>query len=897
MNDYLLRHAIANVWCNPAQDRQYVYRLAQLTPRYGAIRTWRVNYERYTLPTQKDYWHVYQIGAVLPVLLGLPLKIDVWMSMADLAKTNQVFTDLYVTNGMQFPRFESFVLITKTRNLIVACKINERVHDLEDTDLYLRFYSNAYYQSKRSDVAAKRYIDVKGLRVTTQTELLRFQHECDDLLALKGGYPYYYVNGRFVQAINLTTAMLGDVVEMVLDSSIKRMLEFKVQGLPTFTSVLDACRKYILHYNDPSVQSIDYLDDIDIYLIRPQAQAGRFMGVYYHHNEGDWLRMLTHKDYSLPIDRLDSFVRTHTPDTRNAFDAVRWPLDAWGSMSELTIRVYIRNSGYDRPLIAESNRIQELYKLSDAQVLNAMTGINATNPLWAASALEQCPYVRFMSADPEFVYPITFFRPDEEHPAKTEANNFVGDVYGYHAAAEIMANTPSTVYLDNGYRWADLCFEHWQNATIFEYDSVGLLIDKYYHPGGRKYMVRNTDCVRVEAITGFGGQSLNTEFGMATVTLAKGYNFRVYVSSVWGGVSKGDWQDITEAANRADWGFLDETGDDPKWVWTADPMAWTGAVRQDDTFFLDTLSFNKSSGVVRFSVYSDETHGGVTDYQAMDIPFGHFDVLVRPVGGRYRTLIENLDYKVIWPQVVMNNLEYIGTGDFQVMLRGHGFCTDTLERYPVSEFGFVEYSVLSNDHRYDIHTHKVQRVIIDGHYRDPKSVVYEEQLNGLTITNERNGAPYTIQTPAIVFKDVYTSDKLAREEDDLRDETVCNYMSQFYPTRTRSNNDFIIEPYHVYSAFTNKILHDLRTGTLNPAGIHSGFYSEQDIRTWCKAYDWLAAFDICNTEYDRTHIKVYPHWFGAPVSLPLNQWTFFQRVLKVYLRHVPDIAVFVHLQE
>jgi hypothetical protein len=508
-----------------------------------------------------------------------------------------------------------------------------------------------------------------------------------------------------------------------------------------------------------------------------------------------------------------------------------------------------------------------------------------------------CPYVRFMSADAKFIYPIAFFRPDDVTPGKEEANNFVGDVFGYHAAAEILANTPSSVYAKDGYRWADLCYEHWQNATIFEYDDKGLLIDHYYHSGGRQWMVRNLACVRVEAITGYGGQALNTVYGTKPVTLRTGYNYRLYISSVWGGEPKGDWVDITESPDLAKYGFLDETQDVHRWVWSVDATRYMGAVRQDDQFFLDTLTFNKSAGVIRFSVASDEIHSDLKTYQLMDIPFGQLDILVQPgAGQRWRTLIEGLDYFVRWPQVVINNLEYLGTDVTNVMLRGHGFCNDDMTRYPPSEVGFVEHGVLSNDHRYDIHTHKVQRVVIDGHYRDAKELVFEEQLNALTITNERNGAPYTIQTPPIVFRDVYTSDKLAREEDDARDQMVSDYMSQYYPTRDRGV-DFIKEPYHVFSAFTNKILHDLRTGVLNPKGISSGFYSEQDIRTWCKAYEWLVPFDICNNDYDPIHVMVYPHWFGSPVALNTYQWAFFQRVIKLYLRKVPETSVFVYLQE
>lgn len=889
MNEYLLRHAIANVWCNPAQDRQYVYKLARLSYRYGVRGSWSVDLERYRLPTEKDYYHVYQIGRVVPKLLGITSKVNQWVSLADMANEKALFSDVYVTNGIQFPRFETFVLLTATRNLVFAVRINEKIHDLEDHELYVRFYSNAYFDSKRSDVAATRFVKVMGHRALTQAGLLKFQNDMTAEVTRLGGYPYYYVNGRFVNEISLTTAQVGDVVEMVLDSSIKKMVEFKIKDLPAFTSVLDKCRKFILHYNDANAKTIDYLDDLDIYLYKPGRVAGRFMGVYYHHNEGDWLRMLTHKDYSIPSDRLTGFVRTHTDDQRSAADPVRWPADTWTDVKELTLRLYIRNSGYDRPLVGDSHRIQELYKLPDEKIVRAMTGVDAVNPLWTAAALETCPYVRFMSADPAFVYPKTFMRPDATSEEKTKAQEFVGDVYGYHAAAQILAGTPSTVYIDQGLRYADMAYEHWENATCFEYDKNGILLGYNYHVGGRRYRTANTAATKVEAVQGRGGGSLNTVYGNGKVDLPKGYNFRLYVSSVWAGKPRGDWQDITDLANRGDWGYLDDTTEDVNWVWTADPTLWYGAVRIDDSFLLQELSFNKSAGMIRFSVASTEIHDGESVYEVMEIPFGQLDVFLNN-----RPLIENLDYVVQWPQVVINNLEYLNADVNTVLVRGYGFCNDKLERNPAGEVGFIEYGVLSNNQVYDIHTYKVQRVIVDGHFRDPKELVFEESLGSQTIENERNGAPYVVQTPPVIFKDVYPIDKVAREKDDLRDKQVSDYMTEYYPKRVRTNPDMIKTEYHVFSAFTNKILHDLVTGVFYPKGIEDR-YSDHDIRTWCKDYEWLIPFDLCNRDYNENHVQVYPHWFGQPVGLSLVQYQFFTRVVGLYLRKRPDLAPFVFI--
>src|SRR5690554_5533839 len=135
MNEYLIQHALEHVWCNPEQDRQLIYKLARLTPKYGVRLSVNLFYERLRLPDPQAHYHLYQLGQVIPQRLGLPLKPRQWMSLAELANQHLLHTDLYLSNGIQFPRFDTHVWLTPGRNLIVAVKINDRVGSLEGQDL------------------------------------------------------------------------------------------------------------------------------------------------------------------------------------------------------------------------------------------------------------------------------------------------------------------------------------------------------------------------------------------------------------------------------------------------------------------------------------------------------------------------------------------------------------------------------------------------------------------------------------------------------------------------------------------------------------------------------------------------------------------------------------------
>jgi hypothetical protein len=886
MNDYLLRYAIDNVWCNPTMDKQFVYQLRQLTPKYGVRGAWGVDYETYTLPSAQDWWHVYQIGSVIPSLMGLPKLYNQWMSLDLLANQLKVLAEVYVSSGIQFPRHQTYILITSSQNLIVAVRVNPKFPDLDTHKPYLHVYSNSFYNSKRSDQGPLYEVVVKSKTFAVAEEVRQFQVELMDFMAAKGGYGQYFVNGRFVNEISPVTATIGDTADFVWDSSIKGMLEFPIANLPTFLSTLDSQRKYLLH---PTVRAttIEFYDDVDAYLYKPGAVPGRFSGVSYHHNEGNWLRMLTHQDYSLPVDRVVRIAAEHPEDPRHGTDPVRWPSDLWPSVEPLTVRLYLRHSGYERPLIADSSRIQELYRLPDADIVRAMVGADST-AIWHAAKLENAPYVQFMSASPDDIFPIAFQRPDTSVPEKTEAQNFAGDVFGYHEAAHILSQNPCPIITDQNVRYAELAYNYWENATIFEYTADGTLINYYYHVAGTRHQIINPSCGLVEAISGKGGETLGESYGLDPVLIGTGFNFRVYVAPVWAGVPSDEWIDITDLPNRHEWGFLDDTTDVHRWVWTASAVSWFGMVRRDEQFLINSYNFNKTDGVIRFTLGSMETYNTQYNYKLLEIPFGQLDVFCNG-----KSLVYGLDFVIEDMQVVVSNLKWLTDDVNKIMYRGHGFCTPDFQMYEPTELGFVEYGVISNNGTYNVHRHKMQRLVIDGRYRDPATVPFEEDRQTTTLDELIDSTPYQIQTPQSRFRDVYDTDNQARLKDDAIDKEVSDFMTEYFPQRTRPNPDVFREHYLVFSVFSNKILADLVAGRLNPPEI-IGFYSDEQIRVWLKRYEWLVPYDIVNRGYNHNHVKVYPHWHVNPVGLNRYQIAFFKRILGLYLREPMDLAPFIY---
>src|SRR5699024_6743736 len=136
-------------------------------------------------------------------------------------------------------------------------------------------------------------------------------------------------------------------------------------------------------------------------------------GRYYHTNQENSIRMLTHRDYGIPVDYVSYFVER---------------VDGAESLRDLTLEVVVRDSGLKTQLTFEHNRIHELYKLPDDVIVGAMLEQNANIPEFFARTLEASDYTRIMR--------------------NKESNitiDMVTSAYGYNAMAKLVADSPQRV--------------------------------------------------------------------------------------------------------------------------------------------------------------------------------------------------------------------------------------------------------------------------------------------------------------------------------------------------------------------------------------------------------------------------------------------------------------------
>lgn len=805
------------------------------------------------LPNKTDWFHVYQIGPVTPKLYNLFTHFYSWVRLDDQVNLNKNLVDLYTKRGRMIPRVRAFTLLTRDYNLIVAVIDDRTIADLNVEEVFLKVYSNAYFKLPENQT------DTEGLKIVSrklvnQNDSFTFQAQWREA-KLRKGHAFAFVNGERVYDLNATTVKVGDYAEYVWDSSITHVVKLPVKDLPSFQSTLDSKGKFLLHYpaTPDTVLDQHYQDDVDVYLIR-YTSTNAFRGVYYNKNLDGALRNVTHRDYSVPSE----FVAGYLVDNPSLFP----------TLQDVVIELFIRDQGVDQFLVHEHSRIEELYKLPEDRLVQAMLGTHSNLDFWKAAALEANYYLAIVRA--------------KEGEITTE---MVERAYGYNAISVLTADTPQLI--DPGQRLVKLPAVLQVNATVYEYTVDGRLINWYYHAAGQYYPIRNVGQTRmVEAIVGRGGKFLKTHYGKQTVTLDTGFNYRFYTCPIFAGEVTNEWVEVT----GTDAYSMDATGNV---IWGVDPTQTYTAIKSDENFPAYTLKLDYLNQVLRFTVtVAEERTDGQTSDSPMLIPPAYIELWLNK-----RPLIMDLDFFVKWPEICIVNKEYLVDGLDQVIdIRCRGFCTPELKLEQVPDWGFIKHGMLSNNKQYDVRDDKVVRIVVDGSIKHRSSLSFAEDEVSLHMSGVRNGAPYQVTDPPISLKRICDQDSyLMRDVSKGRDKQVEDYLTLYRPDLPDLGPNPIPRKYDIYSPFVGRVIYDFMNGFLSDDDIQDQ-YSDTLVRSKLKSYEWLLDYEPTYRDMDFDYIAVHPHNRKVVLVLPARQYIFVQRAVKLYLDNIVDITKFLAIE-
>lgn len=853
MFDYLIDHALKNVWCTPDQDLQTIVKPARITGASGVFNHVDVLWRSHTLPIKNTRFHVYQIGQLHPSLMGLFNQDGTWLKMADVCNLQSMIINIYANSGVQMPLSETWYMVTRDKNLIIAVKDQPRIPiKLPEEDLYFRVYSNAYFHSLRSDVAADG-VEVRGGTMADTAAIMALQNRWQATWN-RNGYTLPYVNGFKVDAINLLTVKPGDVAEFVYDSSIYQMRGESLIDLKTFTSLLDSKQKYLLH--TPVVfgdGTIDYHDDLDFFIAHTDAQGNR-KAVYYHRNQPDAVRMVTHQDYSVVV----AYVLAYASDQAG-----------WTNIDTLGIEFYMRKSGYVRPLVNENNRIKELYKLSDEDIVRAMLGVDSVVPAWRAEQLEASAYAEIMRSN-----------AGEITPAMVQA------AYGYNAISKLVADTPEFTLPYSGQKIVALPYGLQHRGVGYEYDSEGLLLGWFSHPTGRVYTARDIRTRLVEMVAGNYDDKPDEAYGEMEVELDPTANYRMYLCPIVGGLPTNVWRDVT---GGGEYGIIGNT-----LTWVVDLTKWYPMVRSDKVILAYNIELMMTDGLLKFSLNQRALRNGQDTKYVMQIPMGELDLFLNG-----RSLVEGIDYIVQFPEIVILNKEYLidPAGRTQkIAVRFSGFCNPDLSRDIPDDSGFVQYGLLSKNNRFDIRDDKVMRIVVDGKLYDRSELKFAEMDSGISV-NERNGSPYLIKDIITPLRGLTQDTTYSlRAKSQVIDQQVSDYMTLKIPQPVITAPNVIPALYQLVSPMLCKILYDLKNQVLEDPRLKA-HYNDALVLELCKPYEYLLAYDPTQEAlgFDERYIVIHPHPLPVVMELDIYYYKFITRVNYLYLRNKVELSHLIRL--
>ena len=838
---YLANYALRSIWCSPFEDEQSIVELKRLTPINGAVKEVKVFQDKFTLPDNIDAFHVYMIGGNHPAQLTFPYRTGEWVKLSDWCMISQLVAYLYTDKGILFPLSQTYVLREDDENFIIAVRILEKFPDLNQEKLYLHLYHNQFWVV---DIRKKlnEQIVCLGAEFRKSNEMQLVQNKVDEYTK-KGFVPHVFFNGQLVEGYRFNKDK-EDVQEMMVDASIYKEFFFKVDSLPHFQSKLDKVKKYLLHLpkNSSNRNDIYYRDDISLFLVKiPEFNKDKpssseiVESRYYHRNKEDSMRMLTHQDYSIPVDYVTSIIRS----VGESMNFNQW-----------YIRLVVRRSGVDRQLINEKHHIRELYRLKDADIVGAMVGTNATVDVWRAENLETSMYTYLMRA----------YRHEVDDKKTIEALGYVG-------AARVLSNPCISITRNANGDYFHLPVGLVASCMVYEYDRTGKLMGYHQHQGSVKYFAKNKNTIFVEAIAGHG--SINPDIRINPPEVSNLFplsQYRLYASTLDDKGVVTTFRDVTKVDNY----FHRTENNQALLKYKKDKE--TVILMGDGHWLAYDYEVDATDGVFDFSLVSGSNQVPIM------IPYGKIDLWMNGYA-----LVEGIDYFINFPLIAVVTKRYIDSDlpKQKITVRATGFCNQNLRRIMPREIGFITYGKISCDNHYDLHDENISRINVAGAIIDPRVLIFDKDTGEASVKPFADALPFSVEDYYIPLRGMMGIDLYEEYEiDRKRSEEISAYLTKYLPNKEKQKNPDIPREYQLYSPLMSKIVSDIRKGILTIGRLNSK--DRMAVERIVNKYKRFLLVDPAYLGFDYDYVTVHPMVSDEQVTVEYRVYDFLDAINKLY---------------
>lgn len=828
LKEKILQNAVRTAWLNPHIDMQYTYKPARLSTLKGTRRLVYNEYFQVALPDSTNYYVLYQLGQIAPRRFGFQTWVGTWQRMDKLAIREKMIFNAHINFRMLAPD-TVYVQLLPNGNFVVAVDaVRNKALLNSGYDLFIRFYSNVWLTTDAADPFEP--IHVKSIKVTSSTDVSNLMVEYNAYKAKRGNV-FLYWNGFYVDRLLVSDVKVGDELSFTYDPAGLGYYDVKLSDMDYFESELDKRRKYILLAPDNGREDkIDYLDDVEVYICSKEKDASgqpRSVGIYYSRNKFSDMRMLTRRDYSLDTNRISTMV--YQQDERLLY-------------REAYVRVFLRDSGFDKIPPKDANLVDDLYLLDKETRSAVMSGTMSVVDQWKAVNLEKSPYSLWMGLSRHAInyenlkgviswhglYDITqkaiFDGNDIEMPPLMERG---GCVYFFNADGTL-----------NGSR--DISLSEGKNLSVQA--PIGVT-KAFFIPGQRAYL----------------SADIETNSRVTRDPLSYYDEKRFYR------IGNSDWMEAQEGID------FDYVTNGTEVTWKSFHTDSSRIKRNAGSFYSRTFKLTAEELTNILPIFENGTT------PPSRIPMGRLAIWVEG-----RRLTNSIDYHTVPEDFTfrIHNWEYIqGKSEVEVHVLYYGLP----DKHDSTKMGFVQHRLLNYDNVFDMAPYRNKDIYVDGKRYNSDELDFSEIRRGNMPDAVREGAVYTIQNVIGAASTKLLEGLTETRAKNLEDEQyISDFLSDYYPEEEIPGPVIINKKHHVVSTLLHRLIVDIKSNVLI---ISNREMSPVAVDFILKPYRHLIDVDVCQLDIDWDYINVRAHALAGVVPISSNAVSFLQQVNEMYLHN------------